>query len=148
MVKLVTVLSENLITKYNRRVIKIQRKGEDRTVLHYQYTKWPDMGVINVADILDFRNKVLSEYNNNTLNINIKKHNYDSGLTVHCGAGCGRTGTYIAIDFLLKIENRLLSLEEETQQKFDFPSILNIDEVIENMRNVGLKWSKNKNNMK
>lgn len=126
------------------RVIKIIKGEEERFCLHFQYPKWKNMSAINSNDILSFRKLVLAEYKStheeNTtqpaLAYNIKKHNYEgkNPLLVHCGAGCGRTGTYIAIDFLLNKINTLLEFTKSLDQVFEFPLILNIDDVIANMR--------------
>jgi len=61
---------------------------ESREVKHFHFTVWPDHGVPKYATaLLAFRRRVRS-YNGP-----------DAGPTiVHCSAGVGRTGTYIALD--------------------------------------------------
>ena len=73
--------------------------NDSRDVFQYQFKAWPDHGVhSNPQDILTFRE-----------NINLKmKELIDAGhlpgpLVVHCSAGVGRTGTYIAIDIIIKL---------------------------------------------
>jgi len=57
--------------------------------------KWPDMGCPDQpAMLLDFVNSV-KEY---TKANSIKK----GPMVVHCSAGVGRTGTFIAVDYLLQ----------------------------------------------
>ena len=61
-------------------------------VTHFQYTAWPDHGVPQFASsMLSFVRRVQ------------KVHDKDKGvpLLVHCSAGVGRTGTFIALDTLL-----------------------------------------------
>ena len=72
--------------------------NDSRDVFQYQFKAWPDHDVHNnPQDILNFRE-----------NINLKmKELIDAGhtpgpLVVHCSAGIGRTGTYIAIDIIIK----------------------------------------------
>ena len=73
--------------------------NDSRDVFQYQFKAWPDHGVHNnPQDILNFRK-----------NINLKMKEFiDAGhipgpLVVHCSAGIGRTGTYIAIDIIIKL---------------------------------------------
>ena len=69
--------------------------AEDLDVLqvtHYQYTSWPDDEVPQFAtSFLNFVRRVQ------------KAHDKSKGgpLLVHCSAGVGRTGTFIALDTLL-----------------------------------------------
>lgn len=61
-------------------------------VTQYHYTAWPDHGVPQFAtSLLSFVRKVQ------------KTHDKSKGvpLLVHCSAGVGRTGTFIALDTLL-----------------------------------------------
>ena len=73
--------------------------NDSRDVFQYQFKAWPDHGIHNnPQDILNFRE-----------NINLKMKEFiDAGhipgpLVVHCSAGIGRTGTYIAIDIIIKL---------------------------------------------
>lgn len=72
------------------RKIQLSLNGEARIINHLQYENWPDLGC--PAD----PNEVLRV-------IEIKRHllgplNRSSYVVVHCSAGCGRTGTFCAID--------------------------------------------------
>ncbi|XP_060578346.1 uncharacterized protein LOC132735420 isoform X2 [Ruditapes philippinarum] len=63
---------------------------ERRTVLQYHFTGWPDKDVPDSAlSLAQFWGAVKKSYGN------IK-----APLLVHCSAGVGRTGTFIAVDYL------------------------------------------------
>ena len=68
---------------------KAEPDSEPLKITHYHYTSWPDHGVPQFAtSILSFVRKVQ------------KVHDKSKGvpLLVHCSAGVGRTGTFIALD--------------------------------------------------
>eukprot|EP00049_Salpingoeca_infusionum_P020372 m.363948 g.363948 ORF g.363948 m.363948 type:complete len:687 (+) comp24830_c0_seq1:60-2120(+) len=75
-----------------RRFIMInQSSGEKREIVHYLYTAWPDHGVPNSAqELLHFRHVVYKEWTPKT------------PVVIHCSAGVGRTGTFIAVDTLIR----------------------------------------------
>ena len=67
-------------------------KDPPRHITHLQFTAWPDYGVPNTScEILEFYSKVKRLESERT-----------GPLLVHCTAGVGRSGTFIALDFLLK----------------------------------------------
>ncbi|XP_063720114.1 receptor-type tyrosine-protein phosphatase eta-like [Symsagittifera roscoffensis] len=83
-------------TNLNRDVSKINSKSPvkdqpKRIVEQFQYTAWPDFGCPeNPEQMLKFLAKIRSYYPYAT--------KPESPIIVHCSAGCGRTGSFIALD--------------------------------------------------
>uniref|UniRef100_UPI00358EB0F1 receptor-type tyrosine-protein phosphatase C n=1 Tax=Myxine glutinosa TaxID=7769 RepID=UPI00358EB0F1 len=73
--------------------ISLNHGGNSRTITHVQFTKWPDHGVPDDPDLLlRLRRRVLSFCNF-----------FDGPMVVHCSAGVGRTGTFVAINSLMEM---------------------------------------------
>ncbi|XP_053386433.1 receptor-type tyrosine-protein phosphatase kappa-like [Mercenaria mercenaria] len=88
----VTSAAEKRFTEFTVREFTINAKSETRQVTQYHYTAWPDKSVPDgVATLLEFRDKVEQSQTTNV-----------GPMVVHCSAGIGRTGTYIALDILIK----------------------------------------------
>ncbi|XP_065922105.1 uncharacterized protein [Magallana gigas] len=86
----VKTLSSDSSSCYKVRRFQITLENEVRTVKQFHFTAWPDKGVpSSVNSILDFRRKIR------------RKADITSPIVVHCSAGIGRTGTFIALDFLI-----------------------------------------------
>ncbi|XP_064386173.1 uncharacterized protein LOC135334783 [Halichondria panicea] len=89
----VAITEQQIFADYTVRTLKVTIEG-DRKFLkttQFHFTTWPDHGVPDYATpILGFHRRVQSQ------------HKPSKGpLLVHCSAGVGRTGTYIAIDNVL-----------------------------------------------
>ncbi|XP_052066367.1 receptor-type tyrosine-protein phosphatase alpha-like [Mytilus californianus] len=81
-------------TAYVTREITIEDKksGKKRKVTQYHFTAWPDHGTPDPLYLVLFHRHVISD----------TKAGHSGPLLVHCSAGIGRTGTYIALDALLE----------------------------------------------
>ncbi|XP_052765389.1 receptor-type tyrosine-protein phosphatase epsilon-like isoform X2 [Mya arenaria] len=88
---------------------KRKQNSEERILHHLQFTAWPDKDIPdNVTSIIEFRQRV-----------NALQSTLDGPVIVHCSAGVGRTGTYIALDILTK--------EGEAEGAIDIPGcVLNM----------------------
>eukprot|EP00731_Ephydatia_muelleri_P019021 Em0011g1061a len=92
----ITTTSVVTLVDYNIRRFEVKSKVvEDLDVLqvtHYQYTSWPDDEVPQFStSFLNFVRRVQMVHDKST----------GVPLLVHCSAGVGRTGTFIALDTLL-----------------------------------------------
>uniref|UniRef100_UPI003AACB5E9 receptor-type tyrosine-protein phosphatase eta n=1 Tax=Centroberyx gerrardi TaxID=166262 RepID=UPI003AACB5E9 len=73
--------------------IKNVKTAETRSVRHFHFTAWPDHGVPETTELLiNFRHLVREH---------MDQYSRHSPTVVHCSAGVGRTGTFIAIDRLI-----------------------------------------------
>ncbi|XP_019753160.1 receptor-type tyrosine-protein phosphatase O isoform X1 [Hippocampus comes] len=90
----VEVLSENESPEWTIRKFRLGYADETRDILHLNYTSWPDHGVPTVnaiESILQFVHIVRQQ----------AKRTKDP-IVVHCSAGVGRTGTFMALDRLMQ----------------------------------------------
>ncbi|KAJ8039810.1 Receptor-type tyrosine-protein phosphatase T [Holothuria leucospilota] len=90
---IVTLKEENKDTSYTVRTFELSLVDKDETKLvrQFHFTAWPDMKVPEFAGpILDLLQIVRNE------------ESHQAGpMVVHCSAGVGRTGTFIALDAML-----------------------------------------------
>ena len=76
-----------------------------REITQYHFTDWPDFGVPeNASSMLKFVRRVRSATS--------PTH---GPVVVHCSAGVGRTGTFIAIDVMLQ---KMMAKEKLNVQEF------------------------------
>ncbi|XP_055956268.1 receptor-type tyrosine-protein phosphatase kappa [Patella vulgata] len=89
----VRMTKEDTYANFTVRTLQVNKgDSRSRTIKQYHYTSWPDKGVpTDTASLVEFRNKVLTS---NTAHL--------GPMVIHCSAGIGRTGTFIAIDFLIE----------------------------------------------
>ncbi|CAH1980358.1 unnamed protein product [Acanthoscelides obtectus] len=80
---------------YCIRSIQVRKDNVQKTVTHMQFLEWPDFGVpLGTEHMLQFCYQVR------------QRVDQEGGpVIVHCSAGVGRTGTFIATDILLQKAN-------------------------------------------
>ncbi|XP_043083335.1 receptor-type tyrosine-protein phosphatase eta-like isoform X19 [Puntigrus tetrazona] len=91
----VTTTSEIELESWTIRdfTLKNVKTAETRYIRQFHFTAWPDHGVPQTTEVLiDFRHLVREH---------MDQYSRHSPAVVHCSAGVGRTGTFIAIDHLI-----------------------------------------------
>ncbi|XP_062612923.1 receptor-type tyrosine-protein phosphatase epsilon-like isoform X2 [Saccostrea cucullata] len=85
---------EQVYAYYKIRKFRVTHKvhKKSRIVTQYHYTAWPDHGVPDPLCLVVFHDHVTRT----------KDGRNDKPTLVHCSAGIGRTGTYVALDALYK----------------------------------------------
>ncbi|CEG44032.1 receptor-type tyrosine-protein [Plasmopara halstedii] len=113
------------------KVWKIDKQGveiESRIIQHIQLTTWPDHGVLHdyqvIAPMLDAVNSYCTKTS--------RQYHVDTRIVVHCSAGIGRSGTFIAIDILLKRLNQILTSSDCSTQAMEMA--LDIPKVVHRLR--------------
>ncbi|XP_052763723.1 receptor-type tyrosine-protein phosphatase S-like [Mya arenaria] len=98
------------------RQFTLSKNSEERKLHHLQFTSWPDKDIPDdVTSVIEFRQRV-----------NALPSIFDGPVVVHCSAGVGRTGTYIALD--------ILTNEGEAEGAIDIPGcVLNMRQNRPNM---------------
>ncbi|NXG79722.1 PTPRJ phosphatase, partial [Baryphthengus martii] len=92
----VTMVSEIVLPEWTIRDFTVEKSNtpESHTVRQFHFTSWPDHGVPETTDLLINFRHLVHEYSS--------QNPIDSPTLVHCSAGVGRTGTFIAIDRLIQ----------------------------------------------
>lgn len=99
----VTVNQIKTFEDYEVRMLTLICNNETRYLYHYWYTAWPDHNLPGNPDALIQFVKQIENIKNN--NEEVKK----SPILVHCSAGVGRTGCFLAIKIGIKqIDNEAL----------------------------------------
>eukprot|EP00105_Crassostrea_gigas_P043042 XP_019927190.1 PREDICTED: receptor-type tyrosine-protein phosphatase kappa-like isoform X2 [Crassostrea gigas] len=81
--------SDKHFASYSIRQMTLSYEGETRRIHQFHFTGWPDHGIPETLELVHFLKRVQSS------------EFYDqSPMLVHCSAGVGRTGTFIALDSL------------------------------------------------
>nr|XP_034320791.1 uncharacterized protein LOC105332872 isoform X4 [Crassostrea gigas] len=89
----IQLLDEKQYAFYNVRKLEVnnkKHKDDRRIITQYHYIAWPDHGTPEPLCLLLFHDQVTRTNNGS----------HTGPILVHCSAGIGRTGTYIAIDVL------------------------------------------------
>ncbi|XP_067283475.1 receptor-type tyrosine-protein phosphatase O isoform X3 [Pseudorasbora parva] len=90
----VEMMAETDSPEWTIRNFRLGYADETQDILHFNYTSWPDHGVPTVnaiESILQFVQLVRQQVNRTK-----------GPIVVHCSAGVGRTGTFIALDRLMQ----------------------------------------------
>lgn len=72
------------------RTFTVKMNDEEHEVTHWHFTEWPDHDVVEPKKLFSLINRV-----------NESMENIDSALIVHCSAGIGRSGCFVAARDLL-----------------------------------------------
>ncbi|NXY86570.1 PTPRJ phosphatase, partial [Alcedo cyanopectus] len=93
---IVTMVLEIVLPEWTIRDFTVEKSNtpESHTVRQFHFTSWPDHGVPETTDLLINFRHLVHEYSS--------QNPIDSPTLVHCSAGVGRTGTFIAIDRLIQ----------------------------------------------
>ncbi|XP_062620098.1 receptor-type tyrosine-protein phosphatase alpha-like [Saccostrea cucullata] len=85
---------ETVYADYVIRTLRLGRKNikKNMAVMMFHYTKWPDHGVPDPLSLVIFHRHVMR----------VSDVVRGKFILVHCSAGIGRTGTYIALDALYR----------------------------------------------
>ncbi|XP_062913828.1 phosphatidylinositol phosphatase PTPRQ isoform X1 [Mobula hypostoma] len=88
----ITKLAENIQADWTIRELKIEKYGDCMMVTHFNFTSWPEHGVPETSAALIHFAKL----------IRANRANDNTPIIVHCSAGVGRTGVFIALDHLIQ----------------------------------------------
>ncbi|KAF8857098.1 phosphatases II [Acephala macrosclerotiorum] len=84
---------EGTAIEVRKLLMTVDGEDEEKPIWHYLYPNWPDFGALeeeNVASILAL------------MEISRKQNGRgENPRVVHCSAGVGRTGTFVALEFLI-----------------------------------------------
>ena len=87
----------------SRLLVTSTASGEIRAIEHFWFNSWPDHGVPRNAQhplYVDSTIELIASVND------ARREAGGGPVLVHCSAGIGRTGTYIAIDHGIALLNR------------------------------------------
>lgn len=93
----IQMLSESVLPEWTIREFKITSESTcsyPRVVRHFHYTVWPDHGVPESTQSLIQFVRTVRDY--------VDRSPSTGATIVHCSAGVGRTGTFIALDRVLQ----------------------------------------------
>ncbi|CRL00763.1 CLUMA_CG014018, isoform A [Clunio marinus] len=84
--------SEENHQNFIKRIMEVEKDDEIHTVKHYYFTSWSDHGIpSSPSALIEFCKLFRSE-----------RQKLSGSIVVHCSAGVGRTGTFIALDIIMQ----------------------------------------------
>uniref|UniRef100_A0A3Q2EFA7 Uncharacterized protein n=1 Tax=Cyprinodon variegatus TaxID=28743 RepID=A0A3Q2EFA7_CYPVA len=90
----IQVLSESVLPEWTIRELNRTSDPYPRLLRHFHYTVWPDHGVPESTQSLIQFARTVRDY--------VDRSPSTGATVVHCSAGVGRTGTFIALDRVLQ----------------------------------------------
>nr|XP_056720744.1 tyrosine-protein phosphatase non-receptor type 18 [Euleptes europaea] len=75
------------------RMLTVTFQKEERTISHFQYVAWPDRGIPDTHGY--FLNMIEQ--------VRTKQGEDSAPISVHCSAGCGRTGVICTLDYIRQL---------------------------------------------
>ncbi|XP_076588486.1 phosphatidylinositol phosphatase PTPRQ [Chaetodon auriga] len=88
---LISKVSEEVLPDWTVRTLRVEKHGHYILVRHFNYTSWPEHGVPeSCSTLIKFVKAVRAHRHDNTT------------IVVHCSAGVGRTGVFVALDHLIQ----------------------------------------------
>ncbi|XP_013791926.1 tyrosine-protein phosphatase 10D-like isoform X2 [Limulus polyphemus] len=89
----VQMTSESILAEYVIRIFHVQLGNRHRIVKQMHFTRWPDFGCPENTEVMINFVRAVRDH--------IPRINHGP-LVVHCSAGVGRTGTFLALDRLMQ----------------------------------------------
>ncbi|XP_078318261.1 tyrosine-protein phosphatase Lar-like isoform X2 [Crassostrea virginica] len=134
----IIIQKEEILDQFAIRKFIVRKGDETRRINHYQFTGWPDTkSPQSVEGLLCFRNLTKNSLRSD-----------EGPMIVHGSAGIGRTGTFIALDYLLEkgfkegcvdVKGCVINLRQ--QRPFSIQSVdqyvFLLDALVEGLTNIG-----------
>ncbi|XP_069126879.1 receptor-type tyrosine-protein phosphatase eta-like [Argopecten irradians] len=112
----VEITSCSTVNTYDYRIFKLTQGDQIRTLKHFHFLNWKDFSA-------NVQNDVMIDFIQN-VRAHIQPPDKEGPMIIHCSAGVGRTGTYMALDQLIQF------IEEH-----DFSEKIDIFDLVLSMRN-------------
>ena len=94
--------------------------GLNTSIHQYHYIGWPDFGAPSEVDSIIVLAKAVRKL--------VAENKTNSKIVVHCSAGVGRTGTFIALYHYMKILDEMVPEYKRVQQSGD-PTSVDVSEM-------------------
>lgn len=74
-------------------IMTVDGEEEEKPIWHFLYPSWPDFGALEQEDLSSLMSLMSLSREKNT--------DSENPRVIHCSAGVGRTGTFVALEFLI-----------------------------------------------